>query len=157
MNAYLTFKTLHVLSAMVVLGTGIGIAWYTLRGWRSNDHRILHWISRETVRADWLFTASAIVLLLGSAIGMLVINPAWLQQPWLQIAIALTGAVFLLWLPVLALQYRLRSHTQTGTERAQKNEAGQVENIMRLWCALGIIALPLMLAIVYLMVAKPAF
>ena len=150
-------KTLHVLSAMVVLGTGIGIAWYTLRGWRSNDHRILHWISRETVRADWLFTASAIVFLLGSATGMLLINPAWIQQPWLQISIALTGAVFLLWLPVLVLQYRLRSHTHKGPELKQTNGAKQVHSIMRLWCALGITALPLMITIVYLMVAKPVF
>ena len=155
MNTYLVLKTLHVLSAMVVLGTGIGIAWYTLRGWLSNDHRILHWISRETVRADWLFTTSAIVFLLASATGMLAINPAWLQQPWLQLSIALTGAVFLLWLPVLVLQYRLRTHTQSEKAQPQGHGVQRVQTIMRSWCVLGILALPMMVTIVYLMVAKP--
>ncbi|MEX2962702.1 DUF2269 family protein [Microbulbifer sp. TYP-18] len=149
MNTYLVLKTLHVLSAMVVLGTGIGIAWYTLRGWQSRDRRILSWISRETIIADWLFTATACLLLLASAAGMLISNPAWLHQRWLHLAMMLTAAVFLLWLPVLALQYRLRK-ASAGP--------GEVDTtpIMGLWCLLGACALPLMVAIVYLMVAKPA-
>jgi len=150
MNIYLTLKALHVLSAMVVLGTGIGIAWYTLRGWHSEDLQVFRWISRETVAADWIFTSSAIVTLLGSAAGMLAINPGWLQQHWLQLAIALTGAVFLLWLPVVFLQYRLRLHAQEASER-------EIHRTMKIWCALGAAALPLMIAIVFLMVAKPVF
>lgn len=150
MNAYLTLKALHVLSAMVVLGTGIGIAWYTLRGWQSGDLRVLRWISTETVAADWIFTASAIVALLGSAVGMLAINPGWLQQFWLQLAIALTITVFLLWLPVVMLQYRLRRHAHESSET-------DIRHTMRLWCLLGATAFPLMVAIVFLMVAKPTF
>ncbi|MFC6979891.1 DUF2269 family protein [Microbulbifer taiwanensis] len=133
---------------MVVLGTGIGIAWYTLRGWLSGDLQVFRWISRETVAADWIFTSSAIVTLLGSAAGMLAINPGWLQQPWLQMAIALTGAVFLLWLPVVFLQYRLRLHAHEASER-------EIHRAMKIWCTLGAIAFPLMIAIVYLMVVKP--
>lgn len=47
MSIYLLLKTLHVISAVVVLGTGIGIAWYTLRGWLSGDPRVMRWISAE--------------------------------------------------------------------------------------------------------------
>ncbi|WP_250462381.1 DUF2269 domain-containing protein [Microbulbifer litoralis] len=151
MSTYLLLKTLHVISAVVVLGTGTGIAWYTLRGWLSGDRRVLRWISAETVAADWIFTTTAIVALLGSAGGMLAINPAWLQQAWLQLAIGLTLAVFLLWLPVVLLQYRLRRHTHDGGD----NPAA-IRRVMRLWCLLGALAFPLMLAIVFLMVAKPA-
>lgn len=149
MSIYLLLKALHVLSAMVVLGTGIGIAWYTLRGWLSGDLQVLRWISRETVAADWIFTSSAIVALLGSAGGMLAINPGWLQQQWLQLAIALTGVVFLLWLPVVFLQYQLRLHAREASE-------GEIHRTMQTWCALGAIAFPLMLVIVYLMVVKPS-
>ncbi|SHG25288.1 Uncharacterized membrane protein [Microbulbifer donghaiensis] len=149
MNLYLTLKTLHVLSAMVVLGTGIGIAWYTLRAWLSGDLQVFRWISGETVAADWIFTSSAIVALLGSAAGMLAINPAWLQQLWLQLAIMLTGAVFLLWLPVVILQYRLRHHAREASTDA-------IQRTMRLWCLLGAAAFPLMVLIVFLMVTKPA-
>lgn len=150
MSPYLLLKTLHVLSAVIVLGTGIGIAWYTLRGWLSGDRQVVRWISAETVAADWLFTGSAIIALLASAAGMLAINPAWLQQAWLQIAIALTGAVFLLWLPVVFLQYRLRHH-------AQHSDGDTIRRIMWTWCLLGAIAFPLMLLIVFLMVAKPVW
>ncbi|MBB3063220.1 DUF2269 domain-containing protein [Microbulbifer rhizosphaerae] len=150
MSIYLLLKTLHVISAIVVLGTGVGIAWYTLRGWLSGDRQVFRWISRETVTADWVFTTSAIVMLLGSAAGMLSIYPAWLQQSWLKVAMTLTVLVFLLWLPVMVLQYRLRIH-------AQKSSDLEVHRVMKLWCALGAAAFPLMIAIVFLMVAKPHF
>ena len=150
MSAYLLLKTLHVLAAVVVFGTGIGIAWYTLRGWLSGDRQVIRWISRETVAADWLFTGSALFALLGSAAGMLMINPTWLQQAWLQLAVVLTGIVFLLWIPVIYLQYRLR-HYASGTKSTGTHR------IMRAWCLLGAIAFPLMVAIVFLMVSKPLF
>lgn len=149
MSAYLMFKTLHVISAMVVLGTGVGIAWYMLRAWLSGDRQIFRWMSGETVAADWIFTTTAIVGLLGSAAAMLMINPAWLQQLWLQLAIALTLIAFLLWLPVVLIQYRLRHH-------ARESNTAEAHRLMKLWCALGAAALPLMLGIVFLMVAKPA-
>lgn len=150
MNYYLILKTLHILCAIVVLGTGTGIAWYTLRGWMSGDSQVLRWVSRETVTADWIFTASAALGLLGSAMGMLAINPAWIQQIWLQLAAGLTLAVFLLWLPVVYLQYQLRAHADSEPCQQKTGE------IMRCWCLLGAIAFPLTIAIVYLMVAKPA-
>jgi len=152
MSPYLLFKTLHVLSAVVVFGTGTGIAWYTLRGWLSGDRQVVRWISRETVAADWLFTGSGIIALLASAAGMLSINPGWLQQTWLQVAIALTGSVFLLWLPVVFLQYRLRYHAHDDN-----NDEKGLRRIMRAWCLLGAIAFPLMLVIVFLMVVKPVW
>jgi uncharacterized membrane protein len=150
MNIYLLLKTLHVFSAMIVFGTGIGIAWYQLRAWRTKSREHFRWISSETVTADWIFTTSAILLLLASAAAMLTINPFWLQQRWLQIAIALTGLVFLLWLPVVALQYRLRKLVQ-----ADEIVESEIRKLMKWWCALGGVAFPLMLAIVFLMVAKP--
>ncbi|WP_444921831.1 DUF2269 family protein [Microbulbifer sp. CnH-101-G] len=151
MNYYLVLKTLHILCAIIVLGTGTGIAWYTLRGWLSGDSQVIQWVSKETVRADWIFTGSAVLGLMGSAMGMLMINPAWIQQTWLQLAAGLTLAVFLLWLPVVYLQYQLRSHAN------QENNHGTIRKIMRTWCLLGALAFPLTVAIVYLMVSKPSF
>ncbi|WP_020413185.1 DUF2269 family protein [Microbulbifer sp. VTAC004] len=150
MNYYLILKTLHILCAIIILGTGTGIAWYTFRGWLSGDSQVLRWVSRETVAADWIFTGSAVLGLLGSAIGMLTINPVWMQQAWLQVATGLTAVMFLLWLPVVYLQYQLRAHTDSGS---CKRKTGK---IMRIWCLLGATAFPITVAIVYLMVAKPA-
>ncbi|WP_152453083.1 DUF2269 family protein [Microbulbifer sp. THAF38] len=117
----------------------------------SGDSQVIQWISKETVRADWIFTGSAVLGLMGSAMGMLMINPAWIQQTWLQLAAGLTLAVFLLWLPVVYLQYQLRSHAN------QENNHGKIRKIMRTWCLLGALAFPLTVAIVYLMVSKPSF
>jgi len=149
MSYYLIFKTLHILCAIIILGTGTGIAWYTLRGWLSGDLAVLRWVSRETVTADWIFTGSAVLGLVGSAFGMLAINPAWMQQAWLQVAAGLTIAVFLLWLPVVYLQYQLRTHANGEPCRRQTGK------IMRTWCLLGAIAFPITVVILYLMVAKP--
>ncbi|WP_334079003.1 DUF2269 domain-containing protein [Microbulbifer sp. M83] len=154
MNAYLVFKALHVLGAMVVFGTGIGIAWYALRGWRTGDIHIMQWISAETVAADWIFTAAAILLLLGSASGMLYASPTLLEMPWLRLSAFLTFLVFCLWVPVVFIQYNIRRRLRTAPAR---EAAPGIRRLLVCWYLLGALVLPLMVAIVFLMVMKPAF
>ncbi|WP_444925338.1 DUF2269 family protein [Microbulbifer sp. TRSA002] len=149
MNYYLILKTLHILCAIIVLGTGTGIAWYTLRGWLSGNAQVMQWVSRETVQADWIFTGSAVIGLFGSAVGMLLINPSWMLQAWLQLAAGLSATVFLLWLPVVYLQYQLRKHAK------EDGNIDKMRKLMMAWCLLGAIAFPMTVAIVYLMVSKP--
>ncbi|SDK24917.1 DUF2269 family protein [Microbulbifer yueqingensis] len=161
MTAYLLFKALHVLSAMVVFGTGVGIAWYALRGWLSDDVHIMRWVSAETVLADWVFTSIAIALLLFSAGGMVFASPTLLDAGWLRASVLLTALVFCLWLPVLGIQYKLRARLDSAGREKQGSESGPrpgaaTQRLALYWCLLGAAALPLMIAIVFLMVLKPA-
>nr|WP_255775339.1 DUF2269 domain-containing protein [Microbulbifer sediminum] len=150
------FKALHVLSAIIVFGTGIGIAWYAMRGWRTGDTHIMRWISAETVAADWIFTTAAILLLLGSASGMLYSNPALLGFTWLRLSAILTLLVFCLWVPVVYIQYGIRRRLRNRSGHAGQEGDPGIRRLVHYWYLLGALALPLMIAIVFLMVTKPA-
>ena len=62
MNAYLAVKTLHILSAAVLFGTGMGIAWFMLMAHRTRDLAAIRTTCRHVVVADWCFTAPAVVV-----------------------------------------------------------------------------------------------
>ncbi|MEJ7806964.1 MAG: DUF2269 family protein, partial [Telluria sp.] len=59
---YLIVKWLHILSSTFLFGTGIGSAFYMLFTSLSRDVRAIAVVSRLVVRADWIFTTSAIVI-----------------------------------------------------------------------------------------------
>ena len=59
---YLTVKYLHVLGAIVILGTGSGIAFFMLMANRSHDAAFVARTARIVVLADFLFTATAVTL-----------------------------------------------------------------------------------------------
>ncbi len=61
MSAYEIVKTLHVVSATILFGTGLGTAFFMWRADRSGDVAAVAFAARHTVLADWLFTAPAVV------------------------------------------------------------------------------------------------
>ena len=52
----------HIVSATILFGTGLGIAWFKYRADRSGDLALVAGVSRLAVTADWLFTAPAVVI-----------------------------------------------------------------------------------------------
>ena len=62
MILYFIIKYLHMLGAVVILGTGMGIAFFMLMAHRSGDPAFIARTSATVVVADMLFTLSAVVL-----------------------------------------------------------------------------------------------
>ncbi|MDR2214775.1 MAG: DUF2269 domain-containing protein, partial [Nevskiaceae bacterium] len=62
MNGWLLLKWLHVISSTVLLGTGAGIAFFLWSAHRSGDVRVIAATAASVVRADFLFTAVAVVV-----------------------------------------------------------------------------------------------
>jgi Predicted integral membrane protein (DUF2269) len=62
MTLYFIFKYLHVLGAIVILGTGTGIAFFMLMAHRSRDVAFIARTGATVVFADMVFTLSAVVL-----------------------------------------------------------------------------------------------
>ena len=62
MTLYFIVKYLHVLGAIVILGTGTGIAFFMLMAHRSGDPAFIARTAATVVIADMLFTASAVLL-----------------------------------------------------------------------------------------------
>lgn len=156
MDAYSLLKTLHILSATVLLGTGGGIAFFMWMAHRSANVPTIAAVSRLVVLADWCFTAPAVVVQFASGLLLAGLAGFPLDSPWLLASIILFFFVGACWLPVVWLQIRARDLAidagRTGTPLPP-----QYHRAMRWWFALGWPAFTAVVAIVYLMVKKPAW
>lgn len=155
MTAYLVVKWIHVLSSVVLVGTGFGTAFYLFFANRSGSLETQAVVSRLVVRADWWFTTPAVVMQPASGL-LLAYLAGWpLTAPWLALSIGLFVLTGLLWLPVVWLQLRM-----AAMAAAAREEAGVLPatywRYARWWEALGYPAFAAMLVVFYLMVAKPS-
>ena len=154
MSLYLWLKTLHILSATVLFGTGLGIAYFKWTTDRSGDVRAIRVVNERVVIADWLFTTPAIIVqpITGIALAMEAGYP--LFHGWLGISLLLYLAAGTCWIPVVWLQYRMRA-------LARESDAAGValdrryRNCARLWFWLGVPAFLALIVVLYLMVARP--
>ncbi|MBL8560312.1 MAG: DUF2269 domain-containing protein [Hyphomonadaceae bacterium] len=146
----------HVLGATVLIGTGAGIAFFMLMAHRTGDARLIAHTAGVVVIADWIFTASAVVIqpitgvLLANAVG-------WpLTQGWIVASFALYLVIGAFWIPVVWMQKRMRDLARiAATENATLPEA--YHKLYRLWFAFGFPAFFAILVLLWLMVARPPF
>ncbi|MUV13433.1 DUF2269 family protein [Noviluteimonas gilva] len=155
MNAYLIVKWIHVLSSTLLFGTGLGIAFFLWMAHRRGDAKSIADTARTVVIADACFTAPAVVVQLASGL--------WLAQAagwpysllWLRMALVLFFVVGVCWLPVLWLQVRARNLARDAAQ-AGTPLSPAYHRAMRWWFWLGWPAFLSVLAIFWLMIAKPA-
>jgi uncharacterized membrane protein len=153
---YLALKFVHVIGAIVILGTGAGIAFFVLMAHLSGDARFIARTAGVVVLADMLFTATAIVAQPVS--GWLLMQSAGydLGQPWLVASLALYALAGVFWLPVVWMQIRMRDlATAAADAGAPLPEA--YERLFRWWFAFGFPGFGAVMGIVWLMIAKPSF
>lgn len=155
MNMYLTIKWLHILSSVVLVGTGFGSAYYMFFTNRSGNIAAQATVARLVVRADWWFTSPAV--LIQPATGLVLAHMAgwpW-STPWLAASLALFFLAGACWLPVVWLQIRMAAMAQAALET--KTELPFIYwRYSRYWELLGYPAFAAMVLVFYLMVAKPA-
>ena len=155
MNLYALIKTLHVISSVLLVGTGFGSAFYMFFVNRSGNLQAQTVVARLVVRADWWFTTPAVIVqpISGFALAHMAGWP--LDSGWLLAALVLFGFAGICWLPVVWLQIRmaamLKKASENGGELSQK-----YWDYARLWERLGYPAFIAMVVVFYLMVAKPA-
>ncbi|MCE9641646.1 MAG: DUF2269 domain-containing protein [Betaproteobacteria bacterium] len=156
-SAYLLWKTAHILSATILFGTGLGIAFFCWFGYRDALRRgeiaALRSVLRLTVIADACFTAPAVVFQAISGLVLMHLLGWPLASPWALASIALFALVGACWLPVLVIQVRLLREAQRAASIAALG-AG-FHRWFRIWFMLGVPAFAAVVAIYYLMVAKP--
>lgn len=155
MSMYLTIKWMHILSSVVLVGTGFGSAFYMFFANRSKDIAAQAVVTRLVVRADWWFTSPTVVL--QPATGLLLAHMAGLplSTPWLAASLLLFALAGVCWLPVVWLQIRMAALAREAQRSATELPA-VYWRYARWWEWLGYPAFIAMLAVFYLMVAKPA-
>jgi uncharacterized membrane protein len=152
---YLTVKWAHILSSTVLFGTGIGSAYYLLVATLARDARGAFLVVRHVVLADWLFTTPAIIFQPLSGYYLAHIAGMPLGSRWLTWSLVLYLIALACWLPVLWLQVRMRNLARAAAEQAA-DLPPLYWICFRIWFALGIPAFLALVAVFYLMVAKPA-
>lgn len=152
---YFVLKYLHVIGATVLLGTGAGIAFFMLLAHRTGDATTVAAVARMVVVADFVFTASAVVVqpVTGVALALLVGYPLW--QGWLLTSIILYLVTGAFWLPVVRMQMRIRDLAADAAAGGRPLPPAYCR-LFRLWFACGIPAFSAMLAIFWLMITRGA-
>jgi uncharacterized membrane protein len=154
MNTYLLIKWAHILSSVLMVGTGLGSAFYMFFTNRSGSVAAQAVVSKLVVRADWWFTTPTVIIQPLSGIAMVHMAGWPLTSPWLMTSMALYLLAGACWLPVVWLQLRMarlaaQAHAQ-GTAMPERYWRDA-----RLWEALGYPAFVAMAVVFFLMVNKP--
>lgn len=154
MDPLLLVRWIHVIGACVLLGTGAGIAFFMVMAHRTRNPAIIAHTASIVVIADTLFTATAAIAQPISGV-LLARMTGWpLTEGWIIVSLALYVVVGVFWLPVVWIQIRLRNLARdahgAGTELP-----GAYHRLFRIWFACGFPAFFSVLAILWLMLARP--
>jgi uncharacterized membrane protein len=154
MNTYLLVKWLHIVSSVVLVGTGFGSAFYLFFANRSASLEARAVVARLVVRADLWFTTPAVVVQPASGVW-LAHTAGWpLSTPWLAASLALYALAGACWLPVLWLQLKMAREVEAALARRRPLPA-RYRRWQLAWERLGYPAFAAMLLVFYLMVNKP--
>lgn len=150
---YTALKTLHILSMVLLFGTGLGSAFYRWMADRSGNLAHMAVTNRHVVLADWLFTTPTVIFQPLSGLWMVHLLGLPLSTPWVAASLALYTLAGLCWLPVVWIQIRLRelSAAALADDTPLPERYWQ---LARWWFWLGVPAFAAMVAVVALMVFK---
>lgn len=153
MDNYLLLKMIHILSAVVVTGTGAGIAFFMFMANRSTNVAAIAVTARHVVMADWVFTTPAVVIQFVSGVLLMMKLGYSFTSTWFLLVIALFIFIGICWVPVVFIQYKLKALAELSLKTGVLEPSFM--KMMRLWTALGVPAFIAILVIFWLMVFKP--
>lgn len=156
MSLYLVLKLLHLIGAAVLLGTGAGIAFFLYRAERRESVSAIAATLRTVVVADYLFTATAAVAQPITGLWLVHVVGYPLHQTWIVASLVLYAVVAACWLPVVVIQKRMRDIASAAAQTEAKTLPEDYRRLSRIWFWLGWPAFLSVLAIFWLMVARPA-
>jgi uncharacterized membrane protein len=154
MTTYLLVKILHILSSTLLFGTGLGIAFFIYRSRFSSSIDERHYAIRNAVLADYIFTLPAVII--QPLTGIWLIQRAgfdWLDL-WLVATYILYFVAGICWIPVVWIQIQLKQMLANSI-RHNSDFPERYNRLFRVWTLLGIPAFLSIVAIFFLMVAKP--
>lgn len=145
----------HVIGATALLGTGAGIAFFMVMANRTGNPATIAHVAGTVVVADTLFTATAVILqpITGAWLAKEV---GWsLGEGWIVLSLALYVLTGLFWLPVVFIQIELRNLARAAARESRPLPTRYFQ-LYRIWFACGFPAFFSVIAIVWLMLTKPA-
>ncbi len=156
MTLYFILKYLHVLGAIVILGTGTGIAFFMLMAHRSGDPAFIARTASIVVIADMLFTASAVLLQPVTGGLLMLLSATAYAERWLATSLGLYAVAGLFWIPVIFMQIEMRDLARAADARGEPLPPRYFV-LFRRWFLFGIPGFGSVMLILWLMIAKPQF
>ena len=154
MTLYFFVKYLHVLGAIVILGTGTGIAFFMLMAHRSGDAVFIARTAATVVMADMLFTLTAVLLQPVTGGVLMALSAATFAERWLVASLGLYAVAGLFWIPVIFMQIEMRNLARTAVMQQQPLPP-RYFRLFRRWFVFGIPGFGSVMIIFWLMIAKP--
>ncbi len=151
--SYTLIKTLHILSMVLLFGTGLGSAFYKWMADRSGVVAHIAVTNRHVVLADWLFTTPTVIFQPLSGLWMVHMLGLPPSTPWVAASLGLYVLAGACWLPVVWLQIRMGRIATQASAQAQPLPA-RYWRMARCWFWLGVPAFIAMVLVVALMVFK---
>ncbi len=153
MSTYLVLKLVHVLRAAILLGTGLGTAFFMYRAAQSGNPFTAHATANSVVMADWIFTTPAVVMQPITGLLLMLELGYGFDSLWFFSVVVLYAVAGGCWIPVVYIQYRLRN-------LAAKHEASgylpaNFYRLTRTWTILGVVAFSAVLVLFFLMIFRP--
>lgn len=153
MMTYFILKYFHIISAILLLGTGLGSAFYKWMADRNGNIVNIAITNKNVVLADWLFTTPTVIFQPISGIWMASIIGLPLTTPWIMYSLILYGIAGACWLPVVYLQIKMQKLAEVAM-----NTESELPKLYwlytKIWFVLGIPAFIAMVLVVILMVFK---
>lgn len=154
MTLYFLVKYLHVLGAIVILGTGTGIAFFMLMAHRTDDAGFIARTASVVVVADAIFTLSAVILQPVTGGLLMTLSATSITERWILASLALYAIAGLFWIPVVFMQIEMRDLARNAAEQ-QAALPGRYFTLFRRWFAFGFPGFGATMLILWLMIAKP--
>jgi uncharacterized membrane protein len=156
MTLYFIVKYLHVFGAIVILGTGAGIAFFMLMAHRSGDVAFIARTAGTVVIADMLFTLNAVVLQPLSGGLLMALSATGVAERWIATSLGLYVVAGLFWIPVIFMQIEMRDLARTAVAQNQPLPRRYFA-LFRRWWMFGIPGFGSVMIILWMMIAKPEF
>ncbi|KRQ17547.1 DUF2269 family protein [Bradyrhizobium manausense] len=154
MMLYFLVKYLHVIGAIIILGTGTGIAFFMLMAHRTDNAEFIARTASVVVIADAIFTLSAVMLQPVTGGLLMMLSSTSIMERWILGSLVLYAVAGLFWIPVVFMQIEMRDLARKAAEqKAALPERYFV--LFRRWFAFGFPGFGATMAILWLMIAKP--
>ena len=152
---YLTLKTIHIISAFLLFGTGLGSAFYKWQADRNGNVEHIAITNKHVVMADYLFTTPTIIIQPVTGVWMAHLAQIPLSSPWIAISLGLYIFAGLCWLPVVYLQIKMQKLAEQAVN-TQSVLTKAYWRMARIWFWLGVPAFVSIMLVIVLMVYKQA-
>lgn len=146
--SYELLKLIHILSATLMIGTGLGSAFYLYLTYKNSQVSTVKEVLRFVILADTIFTTPSVIIQLVT--GVLLSNMMGLTYTnWFWVVMSTAFIVLILWIRAAFIQIKLKKIL------AEENVlTAQFHRLMKIWFYLGVPSFLGSIFLYYLMVYK---